>query len=61
MVDLTGSEWYLGEAPIYPAFIFTGWIGTAWLLLLAEFGLGGCGGGGVRALEDPAAAVACRT
>lgn len=24
MVDLTGSEWYLGEAPIYPAFIFTG-------------------------------------
>ena len=24
MVDLTGSEWYLGDAPIYPAFIFTG-------------------------------------
>ena len=59
MVDLTGSE-YLGDAltAVYPAFIFTGWIGT-WLL--AELGLGG--GGGVRDLEvgDEAAAVACRT
>ena len=70
MVDLTGSE-YLGDAPMYPAFIFTGsmypafiftgWIGTAWLL--AELGLEG---GGVRALvvadEGAAATVAaCRT